>query len=166
MLSHFSRVWLFCDTMDCSPARLLCQQDFSGKNTGVGCHFLLQGIFPTQGLNPQLLHLLHWQMDSLLLRPSGKPLCTCKRLYMNYLIYYSQPPCEADTMSLCYLSQRKNQFREINLLKVTYRGLPKDAEVPTTEHPIISCTTLQSYCACHSPHLWNSGHFTMSLYIN
>ena len=29
-----------------------------GKNTGVGCHFLLQGIFPTQGLNP---HLLHWQ---------------------------------------------------------------------------------------------------------
>ena len=34
--------------------------DFPGKNTGVGCHFLLQGIFPTQGLNPSLLH---WQMD-------------------------------------------------------------------------------------------------------
>ena len=31
------------------PARLLCPQDFPGKNTGVGCHFLLQGIFPTQG---------------------------------------------------------------------------------------------------------------------
>ena len=29
---------------------------FSGKNTGVGCHFLLQGIFPTQGSNPRLLH--------------------------------------------------------------------------------------------------------------
>ena len=42
--------------MDCSPARLLCLWDFPGKNTGVGCHFLLQGIFLTQGLNPGLLH--------------------------------------------------------------------------------------------------------------
>ena len=40
--------------------------DFPDKNTGVGCHFLLQGIFPTQGSNPSLLHLLHWQADSLL----------------------------------------------------------------------------------------------------
>ena len=31
------------------PARLLCPRDFLGKNTGVGCHFLLQGIFGTQG---------------------------------------------------------------------------------------------------------------------
>ena len=41
------------------------QWDFTGKNTRVGCHFLLQGTFPTQGLNPYLLHLLHWQADSL-----------------------------------------------------------------------------------------------------
>ena len=34
-------------------------------NTGVGCLFLLQGIFPTQGLNSHLLSLLHWQEDSL-----------------------------------------------------------------------------------------------------
>ena len=33
------------------PARLLCPWNSPGKNTGVGCHFLLQGIFPTQGLN-------------------------------------------------------------------------------------------------------------------
>ena len=32
--------------------------NFSGKNTGVGCHFLLQGIFPTQGSNSHLLCLL------------------------------------------------------------------------------------------------------------
>ena len=37
------------------PARLLCPWDFPSKNTGVGCHFLLQEIFPTQALN---LHLL------------------------------------------------------------------------------------------------------------
>ena len=35
----------------------------SGKSTGVGCHFFLQGIFPTQGLNS---HLLHREVDSLL----------------------------------------------------------------------------------------------------
>ena len=39
------------------PARLLCPWDSPGKNNGVGCHFLLlQGIFPTQGSNPSLLH--------------------------------------------------------------------------------------------------------------
>ena len=37
------------------PAKLLCPWDSPGKNTGVGCHALLQGIFPTQGSN---LHLL------------------------------------------------------------------------------------------------------------
>ena len=37
-------------------------QTFPGKNIGVGCHFLLQGIFPTKDLNPHLLYLLHWQI--------------------------------------------------------------------------------------------------------
>ena len=39
----------------------LCPWDSPGKNTGEFCHFLLQGIFPTQGSNS---HLLHWQVDS------------------------------------------------------------------------------------------------------
>ena len=52
-----------CDPKDCSP----CQSPrsigfFQGKNTGVSCHFLLQGIFLTQGSN---LHLLHGQVNSL-----------------------------------------------------------------------------------------------------
>ena len=38
------------------PARLLCPWDFLGNSTGVDCHFLLQGIFPTQGSNLGLLH--------------------------------------------------------------------------------------------------------------
>ena len=37
-------------------AKLLCPWDCPGKNTGVGCHALLQGILPTQGLNPGLRH--------------------------------------------------------------------------------------------------------------
>ena len=40
--------------MGCSPTRLLCPWDSPGRNTEVGCHALLQGIFPTQGLNPGL----------------------------------------------------------------------------------------------------------------
>ena len=61
----------------CNVMTVACQLPHSwdslGKNTGVGCHFLLQGIFPTQGLNPHLLHLLHWQADSLPVVPPGKP---------------------------------------------------------------------------------------------
>ena len=41
-----------CNPMDCKPIRLLCPWDSPSKNPGVGCHFLLQGIFPTQGQNP------------------------------------------------------------------------------------------------------------------
>ena len=45
-----------CDFMDCSPPGTSVHGDSPGKNTAVDCHFLLQGIFPTQGLNPGLLH--------------------------------------------------------------------------------------------------------------
>ena len=44
-------------------ARLLCPWNFPDKGTGVGGHFLLQGIFQTQELNPHLSHLCHWQAD-------------------------------------------------------------------------------------------------------
>ena len=44
-----------CPTL-CDPMDGKGPWDFPGKNTGVGCHFLLQGIFPTQGWNPGLLH--------------------------------------------------------------------------------------------------------------
>ena len=56
-----------CNPRDCSPARLLCAWDSPGKKTGLGCHFLPQGIFPPQGWN---LGLLHWQVD----KPPWKPL--------------------------------------------------------------------------------------------
>ena len=49
MLSRFNCVPLF-GPYGPQPARLLCPWDSPGKNTGIGCHFLLQGIFPTQGL--------------------------------------------------------------------------------------------------------------------
>ena len=45
-----------CNPMDCRWPSSSVHEDSPGKNTGVGCHALLQGIFPTQGLNPGLLH--------------------------------------------------------------------------------------------------------------
>ena len=50
------------------PDRILFPGDFPGKNTGVSCHFLLQGIFLTQESNPSLLH---WQTGSLPLSYQG-----------------------------------------------------------------------------------------------
>ena len=57
------------------PTWFLCPWNFPGKNTEVGCHFLLQGNFLTQGLN---LYLLHWQADSL-------PLCYQESPYITVL---------------------------------------------------------------------------------
>ena len=57
MLSCFSHVQLFA-----TPTRLLCPWDSPGKNTAVGCHALLQGIFLTQRSNLCLLGRLNWQV--------------------------------------------------------------------------------------------------------
>ena len=73
MLNCFSRVRLFETLWAIPPGSSFCPWDSSEKTTGVCCHALLQVIFPTQGSNPHLLCLLHWQAGSLLLAPSGKP---------------------------------------------------------------------------------------------
>ena len=71
MLGRFSRVRLFVTPWTVAHKAPL-SMGFSGKNTGVGCHFLLQGVFPTQGSS---LHwFLHWQVGSLPLAPPGKPI--------------------------------------------------------------------------------------------
>ena len=62
-----------CDPVDCSPPRSSAHGDFPGTNTRVGCHPLLQGIFPTQGLNPQCKQC-PTQADSLLSELPGKPI--------------------------------------------------------------------------------------------
>ena len=59
--------------MDCSPPGPSVHGDSPGKNTGVGCNALLQGIFLIQGSNPGLSCLLHWQVSSLALVLPGKP---------------------------------------------------------------------------------------------
>ena len=62
-----------CDPMDCSPLGSSVHGD-----TGVGWHALLQGIFLTQGSNPRLLCLLHWQVGSSPLSHQGRSMLAVK----------------------------------------------------------------------------------------
>ena len=55
---------ILCDPMDCRPPGSSVCGDSPGRNSGVGCLFLLQRLFPTQGSNLCLLCLLLWQADS------------------------------------------------------------------------------------------------------
>ena len=72
VLSGFSSIQLFV-TLWAVAHQVPLFMNSPGKNIGVGCHALLQGIFITQGLNPCLLYLLHWQAGSLPLALFGKP---------------------------------------------------------------------------------------------
>ena len=105
------------------PTRVLCPWSLPGKNTGVDCHALLQGIFLTQGLNPGLLCLLQWQVGSLPPAPRGKPvprilngkksngtnvqkaLFHLKRSHLCFqpLKFYSFP--DSSTLKFCALSK-------------------------------------------------------------
>ena len=82
--------------------RLLCPRDSPGKNTGVGCHALLQGIFLTQGLNRCLLHC---QVGSLPLAPPGKPMVCSVQFSRSVVsdslrpheLQHARPPCPSPT---------------------------------------------------------------------
>ena len=74
-------------TYQVTATRLPCSRNSPGKNTGVGCHFLLQGIFPTQGLNPGLLHC-RWSLYHL--SHQGSPIwiqkVLCKTVFFKSLL--------------------------------------------------------------------------------
>ena len=77
-----SHVLLFSDPGVLGPTRRLCPWDFSRKNTGEGCHFLLQRLFPSQGSKHCLLE------DSLPLSNQGSPI-----LYNNMILAIYTEKC-------------------------------------------------------------------------
>ena len=94
---------------------------FSREESCNGCRALLQGIFPTQGLNPHLSRLLHWQAGSLALAPPGKPHSSVylptiqKRLLVCDEGKHYQDSCRfqstnGEVSSLCPLPPRKQQL--------------------------------------------------------
>ena len=76
VLSCFSHV-LICVTRGTTVLQAPPSMGCSRQEYWRGCHALLQGIFPTQGLNPHLLRLLHWRAGSSPLAPPGKQGCAC-----------------------------------------------------------------------------------------
>ena len=96
--SCFSHVWLF-ETLWTNPIKLLCPWDSPGKNTGMGCHALLQGIFSTQGSNPHLLHcrwtLYHWDTKE---APESQTKSQVCHRFMDWMIHMS-------CLSLIFLSR-------------------------------------------------------------
>ena len=93
------------------PARLLCPWNFPGKNTGAGCHFPLQGIFPTQGSNLSLLHLLHGQVDSLPLSHLGSLLYLYLTIFLSDYKWYC--------ITLVFISSVRNTIGFVILSYVT-----------------------------------------------
>ena len=72
--SPLSHVQLFVTLVDCCPPGSSVHGDSPGKNTGMGCLALLQGIFPTQGSNPGIEpRSPALRADSLTTEPPGKP---------------------------------------------------------------------------------------------
>ena len=103
VLSCFSHVQLFATPWD-----------FPGKSTGVGCHFLLQGIFLTQGLNPHLLCFLSWQGGSLPLVPPGT------HLHCNKKWKWSQPSLDKKSQATLVRYFVLSPYNEQYLNKVAW----------------------------------------------
>ena len=88
MLNHFSHVRLFATPWTVAHKPPL-SMDFPGKNTGVGCYFFLQGMFPTQKLN---LHLLHFGRQVLYHWATRESLDAY--IMVNYLLTLWSPTCK------------------------------------------------------------------------
>jgi len=85
------------------PSRLLCPWDSPGKNTGVGCHFLFQGIFPTQGLMPHLLHC-RWICCQWATREALSIVYVVYIVYVYCTYIYYMRACEcAKSLQLCLI---------------------------------------------------------------
>ena len=92
IISQYICKWHLLGSHGLYPGSLLCPRDSPGKNTGVGCHALLQGIFPTQGSNPGLPH--------------------CRQIL--YQLSYQGSPYNA----VCKLNLNKTEGNEKNLKAV------------------------------------------------
>ena len=108
-----------CHPMDrLKIARLLWPWNPPGKNTGVDCHFLLQGIFPTQGSNPCILHPLQQQADSLPLGHLGSNKIKIFYLNVRRLFSYQAPALIFFLNWSKYLN--KSLFKDYLILKDAY----------------------------------------------
>ena len=113
------------------PARSLCPWNSPGKNTGMGCHSLLQGIFLTQGLNPGLLHCRQMFFSAEATREAHYIL----RAAMN-TVTLSEPKLKPSVPPQASILLRDNSQHLVNLLKLANSRLG------------FSLYTMSCYLAC------------------
>ena len=128
--------WTLCDLMDCSLPRSSVHRSSPGKNTGVGCHALLQGIFPTQGLNPGLPHCRHILYH---LSQHRSPFIHCQSKQVI------QPFCDSVSPSRMLKDLLKEWF-QFSLLSLG----PCSAESVSVGFYLILVTSLEKAMAPHS----------------
>ena len=129
-----SSVTQLCQTL-CNTCSVTCQAplpwDFPAKNTGMGCHFLLQGIFWTQGSNQGLLSLRHWQTGSLPLSRSESPLdCVFVKTHRTehlqrthftvHKLYFNKLNLKEKKCSWWYCAWRERQILSILCCRVSH----------------------------------------------
>ena len=121
-----------CNPMDCSlPGSSV--HGILQASTGVGCPFLLQGMFLTQGSNPHLLCLLHWQVNSLPLVPSG----SCMYAHVCVCVYVCKTNKRAtnavistllSTSWVCFISILRRKMIMMMTLKEQMQNLTRSPE--------------------------------------
>ena len=145
------------------PARLPCPWDFSGKNTGVGCHFLLQGVFLTQGSNSwllclmQVLYLLsHWGspifMCNLALTSNQSPSC----LLLNRFLLFFYP--YQSLINVLYLPLESPRWEWVHYKIQFVTKTPRVRNVGSNYSRAQNSIELQSYLATISNH-WITSQF-------
>ena len=127
------------------PTSPLSPWNSPGKSTRVGCHGLLQEIFLTQGLNPHLLCLLHWQADSLPLAPASIYIHT--HIYIIY-IYTCRASLVAQLIKICLQCRRPGFNPWIGKIPWRREWLPTSLFLPGESH---GQRSLAGYCS-HLPH--------------
>ena len=128
-----------CDPMDYSPPGSSVHEIFPGKDTEMGCHFFLQGIFPTQGLNQGLLHC-----RQILYRLSYKGslfgiLLTVKLYTLSHKMYKSDNPFPNDHQ-LCTLNSLSHFILHNSMKYVMYHFMRIEVktgrlQVPCSSYP-------------------------------
>ena len=143
-----SRVHLFATPWTAACQALFCPWDSPSKNTGVDSHFLLQGIFQTQGSNLHLFCLLQWQEGSLQLMSTRK---LGEKKHEIFLFFFCKH-FTSERLSFCQILPQKvllparfylrNSFCEIlsQILLLTVRFLPQNhlVSVRFYQRPLVS----------------------------